>query len=268
MSALSFLLKQIADKQKRGILGEEIYFRGQHELQELIPSLLRKDRHYKKPLEETENNFFCDAWVMGTGELAQTRNSWEALAVFQHYEIPTRLLDWSSSLPNALFFALTRCLGCDQRGGCKRLRKSCEGNPVIWVLDPGKMHAKLHADKPVAEMDAITVGVDSVQDYKDQFVVREASVNSWEFKAGPVFLQIPWTNARMRSQKGFFTFHYSDQPLERLLDEASGLVRIVLTKRERGDVVAEFNALGINEHDVFTDLVSLANYFKRRYANN
>lgn len=266
MSALSFLIEEISSKQRKGLLGDGVCFRGQHANQTLVPRLLRPGRKFKYSIDYTENMLFCDAWVMGATELAGIRNSWEALALFQHFEIPTRLLDWSSSLPSALFFAVQKCLRCDKQGKCEKLRKSCDGNPVIWVLDSKKMHEKLHAGKRAGLLSAITIGVDQVQDYKEEFVIKEASTNSWDYKAGPVFLEVPWTNARIRSQKGFFTFHCDNNPLENILDETSGLIKIELGKKHRSTIVEEFNAIGLTEHGIFTDLVSLANYFKRRYT--
>jgi hypothetical protein len=267
MSALSYIIEVIREKQKQGIISDEVYFRGQREKHVLVPSLLRNNMHFKKLLAETENNFFCDAWVMGAKELSYSKSSWEALALFQHYEIPTRLLDWSSALTSALFFALQPCLKCKNTGTCNKLKKSCQGNPTIWVLDPYKMHHKLYPADPIKNQISITVGIDPIQDYKEEFILKGATNNNWNYKNGPVFLEIPWTDARMRSQKGFFTFHSDERPLDTLIDETGGLVKIIINKRHRGDIVNEFSALGITEHDIFTDLVSLANYFKRRYTN-
>ena len=265
MSALSEIIETIRQKQRDGLLCEEIFFRGQREDDKLVPSLLRGNTKFKKPLATTENNFFCDASVMGASYLSKANNSWEALALFQHYEVPTRLLDWSSSLTNALFFALLECLKCEHQGGCNKPRKSCHGNPVLWVLDPHRMHKKLFPRRTIGKMVAVTIGIDDLQDYKNEFVLKQAPDNDWQYKAGPIFLEIPWGDARMRSQKGFFTFHPDNRPLEKLLDENSGLIKISIGKVHRADIVNEFNALGVNEHDIFTDLVSLANYFKRRY---
>jgi hypothetical protein len=264
MSAISYLIDVIRHKQNERKLGEEIFFRGQRENYGLVPSLLRKKWDN---ISKIENNIYCDAWVMGAAELSSARNSWEVLATFQHYEIPTRLLDWSSSIPNALFFALLKCLKCKSADNCQNLRKSCDGNPVLWVLDPGKMHEYLYPDDPIAKEVALTVGVDTdMPDYLKEFVKKDASNNNWPYKNGPVFIEIPWSNPRIRSQKGFFTFHNDARPLDKLLDDNTGLIKIIISEENRKDVVAEFNALGTNEHDIFTDLVSLANYFKRHYA--
>lgn len=266
MHALSYVIEVVREKQAAGVIGDEIFFRGQREKHELVPSLLRKDKQYAKPLPKTENNLYCDALVMAAGELARTGNSWETLALLQHYEVPTRLLDWTSSLTSALFFALLRCLKCNKAQDCRKLRQSCDGNPVIWVLDPHKMHQRLFPSDPVCDKVAITIGVDPVADYMQEFVLNEAGSNQWPHTAGPVFLEIPWTNARMKSQKGFFTFHPDERPLESLIDESGGLVKVLIPKKYRGDIINEFKAVGVNEHDIFTDLVSLANFFKRRYT--
>ena len=230
MSALSYLIETIKQKQDSGVLSDEIFFRGQRDSHALVPFLLRNVGKFKKDLPKTENNFFCDALVMGAAEMANAKNSWEQLALLQHYEIPTRLLDWSSSLTSALFFALLKCLKCDRIHNCQRLRKSCEGNPVIWVLDPYKMHQAFYGGDPAAVVQlAVTIGVDAVPDYKTEFVVKEAPANDWPYTAGPpIFMEIPWVSARMRSQKGYFTFHYSQEALENLVGERNGLVKIVI----------------------------------------
>ena len=116
MSALSYVIDDIRNKQRAGILSEEIFFRGQRANHLLVPSLLRPHMKYKKSIARTENNFYCDAMVMAAADLSNVSNSWQALALFQHYEIPTRLLDWTSSLTSALFFALLPCLKCPQVG--------------------------------------------------------------------------------------------------------------------------------------------------------
>ena len=128
------------------------------------------------------------------------------------------------------------------------------------------MHQSLYPEDSIKDLLSITVGVDKLPDYREQFVLKDHTSNDWPYKAGPVFLEIPWTDSRIRSQKGFFTFHADDTPLEDKIGEEQGLIRIQITKKYRRDIVTEFDALGINEHDIFTDLVSLANYFKRRYT--
>jgi len=93
MGGLSYVIETIREKQRQEILSDEIFFRGQREQQELVPRLLRKNMHFRNSLTQTENNFFCDAWVMGATESSRPTSSWETLALFQHYEIPTRQLD-------------------------------------------------------------------------------------------------------------------------------------------------------------------------------
>ena len=187
-------------------------------------------------------------------------SSWECLAIFQHYGIPTRLLDWSSSLINAIFFSIIDCVHCSKIK-CNRPLKKCNGYPCIWILDPDKMHEKLH---PGCENIAFTIGVDHIQQYDECYVVDDNS-SKWQYNSGPIFMEIPWTHPRIRRQKGYFTFHPNDTPLEEMVSEDGGLVKIELYKDLRDCVLDEFEVIGISEHDIYTDLASLSTYLKRKY---
>jgi hypothetical protein len=260
MNTISEIVKFVLGKQASGLLGREVYFRGQRDDEPLVPSLLRN----KNLLAAIDNYLYCDAIVMGRPELVHARNSWEELATFQHYGIPTRLLDWSSSLLSALYFAFNNCLRCD-RATCKRTGTKCGGHPIIYLLDPSKMHRRFHGRRKISDNLAVTIGVDKFQDYMTEFVMKYPPGKDWEYKKGPVFLEIPWFNTRMQGQKGYFTFHTDETPLETALTEKDGLVKIVLPGNAIKGIAREFEALGINEHDMFRDLPSLANYLKLKY---
>lgn len=253
MSGISKIIKTIRQHQESGNLGEEIYFRGQRSKEILVPSLLRNDLG-----EYTENNLYCDCKIMGGVELGRLESSWEYLAMFQHYGIPTRLLDWSSTLTSALYFSLSKCMDC-KRKGCKKLLQSCKGNPCIWVLDPAKMHDKFY---PKENMKAYSIGIDPIDEYSDCFVT---DTKKWNYQVGPIFLEVPWNNPRIKRQKGYFTFHPNKTPLEDQLKERNGLIKIEIPAKTRDIILKEFETLGINEHDIYTDLISLSKYLKRKY---
>jgi hypothetical protein len=112
MAAIQKIINQVRDFQTNVVEDHNVFFRGQRSEQKLLPSLLRNKSRYNQEIEIVENNLFCDAWVMGANELLENANSWELLAQFQHYQIPTRLLDWTSSLISAIFFSISNCLNC------------------------------------------------------------------------------------------------------------------------------------------------------------
>ena len=201
---------------------------------------------------------------MGYQEFKETKNSWETLGIMQHYGIPTRLLDWSKSLINALFFCLSDCIDCKikchlNEGKSKRLCAK-RGNPVIWILDPEELHKQLYPELHIA---SFTVGIDDdkLKDYKDEFIMKEGG--NWPYKTGPIFLEIPWNNPRIRQQKGSFTFHYNNKLLEKICPAAIKCVEI--DPKWKKEILTEFEVMCINEYDIYTDLVSLSRYMRRIY---
>lgn len=257
MSGISAIIKLLLEAQDSGLMSkQDIYFRGQRSKQQLIPALNRTNPDYK-----TENNLYCDSLVMGGQEISHCRSSWERLAIFQHFGVPTRLLDWSSSLINGLYFAIESCMDCP-KDICERYGVKCSGNPVLWVLDPEKMHDKYY---PSANKVAFTVGVDKVPDYEEYFIRTESARRRWPYKKAPIFLEIPWNNSRISRQKGYFTFHSNDIPLEKQITPKGGLLRIELKKHMRNQVREEMKRIGITEHDIYPDLVSLSRYLRKKY---
>jgi hypothetical protein len=122
------------------------------------------------------------------------------------------------------------------------------------------MHEEIHKEKNISKLSTITIGVDEIQDYKEAFITTKTE---WEYKNGPVFLEIPWKNKRIISQKGYFTFHSTEIPIEELLDKDSGLLKIEIKRSDRTNIIEEFKILGVTEHDIYSDLTSLGQYFSR-----
>jgi|GEM_PF-1311549 len=78
---------------------EELWFRGQvvSEGWGLMPSIFRGNRNEAAMVEEFQYNY--------PGERSRQTNTLEWLALMQHYGVPTRLIDWSTSLFVGLHFA-------------------------------------------------------------------------------------------------------------------------------------------------------------------
>lgn len=252
----------------------ELYFRGQRSNDKLIPRLLRETvRIYLK-----ENHLYCNSWVMSNQEFIDCQTSWEILAKMQHYGIPTRLLDWTTSLINALYFAIADCVDCKQRNCFNepdKINSLCDkrGLPVLWILNPREMHMYIY--EGAIKLLAFTIGIDPLKDYKNTFVSERKSYSDWPYKKGPIFLEIPWTNNRVSSQKGYFTFH-SDSfnvpeegniknivPLEDLLKNSKALKKIELSPALINELIKEFKIMGISEFDIFPDLGSIGRFTER-----
>jgi len=265
MSILSKLIEHVSNFVDSNSTGREIYFRGQRSNHTLLPALLRNRAKYSNTISIIESHYYCDAWVMAGNDLKDTKNTWEILAQFQHYQIPTRLLDWSSSLISAIYFSIEKCLSCKyQNSDCKIKSDYCKGNPTIWLLDPQGMHKHLHKKDCFRDNCAVTIGVDNIIDYKDAFITLS---KKWPYSDGPLFMEIPWRNDRIKSQKGYFTFHTNEKPLDEIAKKAKWLSKVEIQQDDKIDLISEFKLLGIREHDIYPDLLSLGQYVNRLFQD-
>lgn len=262
LSVIGELIDQVL--QARNELGCNSYcfYRGQQFGNSLLPSLLRKALD-----DGDENNLYCDSWIMAGKEIAASRNSWEILAHFQHYGIPTRLLDWTSSLVNAIFFSITNCEMCKTKSDCTDnfINGICQGTPCVWILDSASMH-KCFYDKEdkIKNNYSITIGIDDFPDYFESFV--KWPKNDWPYKNGPIFIEVPWLSDRIKTQKGYFTFHPCKKDID-LMDESERNKfsrKVEISSKNIPALLEEIKVIGITEYDVYPDLSALGSYLKKK----
>ena len=108
---------------------EETWFRGESRASHLlIPGAYRKAWPHL-----TMFNRFVAA---GAGTLSiSLATEWEWYFTAQHYELPTRLLDWTVDPLAALFFSI-RGMSADD----EQLTYESTDPPVVWVMDAGSMN--------------------------------------------------------------------------------------------------------------------------------
>lgn len=264
---ISSVIKKIEKFQNKTKSNQnEIFFRGQKSSDKLVPKLLRSNPDGGEENEYKENLIYCDSWIIGNNEFINCRNSWEILAKMQHYEIATRLLDWTSSLLSGIYFAISECIDCKTQ--CKEdkdKKPGCRGNPCLWVLNSRFMHNEFYPHN--LDKIAFTIGIDKLIDYVDAFVKQEEKIE-WEYNKGPIFLEMPWSNSRITSQKGYFTFHSDDIknpiPLEDRLSKSlkskSWLLKIEIDTELKDELVKEFKIMGISEFDIYPGLSSIGRH--------
>ena len=215
---------------------EIIWYRGHWNYAHyLLPSLLR----YSNGIDKEQKLFHT--FRRFADKVFKSRESeWETLFDMQHYNIPTRLLDWTESFGIALYFAIYY----------NNLKKS-KDDAAIYLLNPLKLN------KESGKKDILRIP----REEKD-FPYTDIYWQHKPFKAtAPIAIEPIFKNDRIVAQRGTFTVHNDDiTPIENKFPQAIQKVRIENSAIEAG---IEFLELAnLNEYSVFPDLSGIAEHLR------
>lgn len=160
------------------------------------------------------------------------------LCLMQHYGLPTRLLDWTASLPTAAFFALAF-----------EDDKHLDEDAAIWQLDPQVLNGCDYLKKQFV-FQVIMPPVSSLA--SDAFSMQAAPIAQVAAVTGPD------VDIRMAVQQGSFTIHGDPTPLEDHADAKDFLVKLIVPAAAKKDLAEELRLIGIRRSALFPDLVNLA----------
>jgi hypothetical protein len=201
-------------------------------------------------------------------------NPWDRLFEMQHYGLPTRLLDWSMSLTQAIWFAL-------QAPG----QRSHE--PVIWILNPRILSQASLGEQGLNEFADLELNGTEEQmkrwnprPYQGAapprdppgWILEYLSKHSMEGH----FPIIPsWTNARLAAQMGAFTLQSGTErktlSLEQYAQEAQKKgakpflykIRLLAEKSTIRHASDALTLIGVNEYTLFPELHRTCSWIKR-----
>ena len=204
---------------------------GEHCNYTLDSTLFRRSKNLKD-VQRLERNYIYEFMTKGYG-LHQTQNEWNLLYLMQHHGAPTRLLDWTTSLTIALYFATLNW-------------NPEENKPSVWLLNPTKLNTTLGGE------DSLILPHGEFEKY-----VSEENLSSHAI--APIY-----NTPRLVAQQGQFTLQGNfDGDLKKELDSkdpnhSDVLWELEITKDLYNDINLYLHMNGVNVFSIYPDLDGLS----------
>ena len=257
---ISFV-KEIYELENQKGCKKHLFFRGQaDESWSLTPKVLREKDYNEKEL-------VLDFYHYGplhsfNYELDNDRLS--LLTDMQHYEVPTRLLDWSLSPLSSLYFAV-------EKGSYP------QQNAVVYILNPWTFNSQvLHNNSRSYNshskiQDAYLLARALLSTYKDFGYIKKFVYDKYGFRITKKDIQEPFalvsnfTNSRMQHQRGVFTIHGTkDTDLTKDNTFKINAYKIIIKKCLKEDIYNQLNWLYINEYTQYPDIKGIKEVVAQR----
>ena len=269
ISSLSEYLEAIKDAYKilypysntktERLVNNGMFFRGHSKSIDyrLLPSVLRNDK--SKKAEKTLLFNFRDFMPHNNLSYDFLNQRIEILAMMQHYEIPTRLMDWTFSPLIALYFAV------------KEYREQ-EG--AVWIFNPWNYVLNTTCLKPNDEYpDKHSAHIFARALLSDREKNPQNILKITNEKFGIAFdekdLSLPFpfvssfNNPRILHQRGCFTIHGTDNnDFDIQLDTSKDEFLIKLLIKNKETIYSELRMLFINEYSVYPDYEGMSKLMK------
>lgn len=163
----------------------------------------------------------------------------EWLSTMQHYGLPTRLLDWSTSPLVATYFALAYLLDNPD---------APPFDAAIWLLKPAILNR-------IERNDPIIFSINSASCIDDLVPVFYPNVPETHVIRA---VMASVHDNRIFVQQGAFTIHSRRTPLEQAPHAGGVLTRIILPAAAVGQIARQLKSAGYRRGDIFPDLANLA----------
>jgi len=227
--------------------GQRIWFRGVANKEwKLCPSIQRTSERIKAERYITNDFYIKAKQVMENAPEKKNYSAW--MSIMQHYGLPTRLLDWSSSPLIATFFAV------EQYG------KYPNADAAIWVLAPGLLNESQGFGNCIFPVDADTVQNMLLPAFKEKGHIDE-------LKDKIIACHSTENNLRMYSQQANFTIHNSEKKLTEICNSEM-LYKIIIPSSARERLLYDLEIFGITESYIYPDLDHISKDIKRIYNIN
>ena len=251
ISTLSEFVKTVEDIRVK--TKAEIWFRGiKDSSYRLEPTLFRHNSLNKaEQINFLEKNIIEDFSFRFNSYIDfNERDDWDILFLMQHYRVPTRLLDWTSSPFSGLFFALD-----GNRG---------DRDAIVWVLDPGEWNRGILADIGGVEK-IYTTSEPDLNQYHPKLRSKAA-------RGEPLAIQGRVNNPRITAQKGKFVVFGQKIAVMEVFESECGnwnrnpLTKIIIPKEDVLNLKEAVFEFGITHTSIYPDLEGLAMEIRFRHG--
>jgi len=230
-----------------------LWFRGQKEASWGLSPKLHRPEFRKADENEIRHEFQSRGLQLVQGRIPSTTYEWYFL--MQHYEVPTRLLDWTDNPLMALFFAIYE-------------KKDSDIDAAVWVVDPWWINAANKALKKKEIEGPLLSDWEEAGFYlpglEDAFAGAEVKMKF------PAAIDPPHVDRRLAVQGSHFLIFGTKRDLTEMEELTTGkrarLAKITISGGAIGAIETELDDLGINVATVFPDLVALGKYLKHRWT--
>lgn len=229
----------------RNIYGKQpIWYRGQENRGwHLEPSIHRGDLMNKE--NYVANDFYI--YVNQIEDNAPIKENYAAwMSLMQHYGLPTRILDWSSSPLIACYFALEK--------NREKSNDSC-----IWVLIPRKVNMQEGFGEYVYPIDAYTVQQMLLPAFKPDTILEDKFVDKI------IACHSVKKDLRMYSQQSSFTVHNTKRKLEDICD-SNTLFKFVIPCECKEEMYESVSILGISTSFIYPDMEHVSKDIIKKYS--
>jgi hypothetical protein len=206
--------------------------RGQSNNYPLLPSALRVDKAGNRKFTKRVIRNFLEQFKINSYQYMENpwdiKNEVEWMLYAQHYGIPTKLMDFTTSHVISLLFAVEKAFQDDS-----------ESDAEVYFLNPAALNFKIKEQSTIINISSET-----------EF--------SSEGHDGPFVIQGRKLNSRVNAQKGLFViFQDDDDPLEVLLDK-SILKKVVINGADKKSMLSSLYSMGISFTHIYPELTSVA----------
>ena len=205
--------------------------RGQFRNYQLLPGALRKDESNKRKYSKRIIRDFLEKFKMDAHQyipnINDIRNEVEWMLYAQHYGLPTKLLDFTTSHITSILFAVE-----------KSFTNETSENAVIYFLNPLALNHKFKQESKIV----------NISDIKDNTIIEQD---------GPIVLNGRKLNTRINAQKGLFVlFQDEDKPLEEIVDDKI-LKKVEICKDDMMTILSSLYIMGISFTHLYPELESV-----------